>query len=53
MKKGIIISCLLATMSVAGYAQSVVGKWVTEGGESQVEIYQSGDKLNGKIISLG
>lgn len=52
MKKGIIISCLLATLSVAGYAQSVVGKWVTEGGESQVEIYQSDDKLNGKIIWL-
>ena len=44
MKKAII--CLvLAMMSVAGYAQSVVGKWVTEGGDSQVEIYQSGDKL--------
>ena len=39
-------------MSAAGYAQSVVGKWVTEGGESQVEIYQSGDKLNGKIVWL-
>ena len=51
MKKG-IISFVLAMMSVAGYAQSVVGKWVTEGGESQVEIYQSGDKLNGKIVWL-
>ena len=40
MKKA-IISLVLAMMSVAGYAQSVVGKWVTEGGESQVEIYQS------------
>ena len=51
MKKA-IISLVLAMMSVAGYAQSVVGKWVTEGGESQVEIYQSGDKLNGKIVWL-
>ena len=51
MKKG-IISFVLAMMSVVGYAQSVVGKWVTEGGESQVEIYQSGDKLNGKIVWL-
>ena len=51
MKKAII--CLvLAMMSVAGYAQSVVGKWVTEGGDSQVEIYQNGDKLNGKIVWL-
>ena len=47
MKK-VIICLVLAMMSVAGYAQSVVGKWVTEGGDSQVEIYQSGDKLNGK-----
>ena len=39
MKK-VIISLVLAMMSVAGYAQSVVGKWVTEGGDSQVEIYQ-------------
>ena len=46
MKK-VIICLVLAMMSVAGYAQSVVGKWVTEGGDSQVEIYQSGDKLNG------
>ena len=51
MKK-VIISLVLAIMSVAGYAQSVVGKWVTEGGDSQVEIYQSGDKLNGKIVWL-
>ena len=51
MKKA-IISLVLAMMSVAGYAQSVVGKWVTEGGDSQVEIYQSGDKLNGKIVWL-
>ena len=51
MKK-ILFSLVLAIMSVAGYAQSVVGKWVTEGGDSQVEIYQVGDKLNGKIIWL-
>ena len=36
MKKA-IISLVLAMMSVVGYAQSVVGKWVTEGGDSQVE----------------
>ena len=51
MKKA-IVSLVLAMMSVAGYAQSVIGKWVTEGGDSQVEIYQSGDKLNGKIVWL-
>ena len=51
MKK-VIISLVLAMMSVIGYAQNVTGKWVTEGGDSQVEIYQSGDKLCGKIVWL-
>ena len=51
MKK-VIISLVLAMMSVVGYAQNVTGKWVTEGGDSQVEIYQSGDKLCGKIVWL-
>ncbi len=43
---------MLAMMSGVAHAQSVIGKWLTEGGESQVEIYQSGDKLNGKIVWL-
>ena len=51
MKK-VIMSLVLTMMSVAGYTQSVVGKWITEGGDSQVEIYQSGDKLEGKIVWL-
>ena len=51
MKK-VIISLVLAMMSVVGYAQNITGKWVTEGGDSQVEIYQSGDKLCGKIVWL-
>jgi len=34
----VILSLALAMMSVTGYAQSVIGKWVTEGGDSQVEI---------------
>ena len=51
MKK-VTICLVLAMMSVAGYAQSVVGKWVTEGGDSQVEIYQQGDKIHGKIVWL-
>ena len=51
MKK-VILSLVLAMASAAGYAQGVIGKWVTEGGDSQVEIYQNGDKLNGKIVWL-
>ncbi len=51
MKK-MIFSLLLALVSTVAYSQSVIGKWVTEGGDSNVEIYQAGDKLNGKIIWL-
>ena len=36
MKK-ILLSLVLMVMSAAGYAQGVIGKWVTEGGDSQVE----------------
>ena len=39
-------------MSAAGYAQGVLGKWYTEAGDALVEIYQAGDKLNGKIVWL-
>ena len=46
------MSLVLTMMSVAGYAQSVIGKWITEGGDSQVKIYQSGDKLDDKIVWL-
>ena len=40
MKK-VILCLVLMVMSAAGYAQGVIGKWVTEGGDSQVEIYQT------------
>jgi uncharacterized protein (DUF2147 family) len=51
MKK-VILTMALALMAVAGYSQDVLGKWITETGDAQVEIYKSGDKLNGKIIWL-
>lgn len=51
MKK-VILTMTLALMAVAGYSQDVLGKWITEAGDAQVEIYKSGDKLNGKIIWL-
>ncbi len=51
MKK-VILTMALALMAVAGYSQDVLGKWITEAGDAQVEIYKSGDKLNGKIIWL-
>ena len=51
MKKMILLIALVL-VSVAGYSQDVLGKWLTEAGDAQVEIYQAGDKLNGKIIWL-
>ena len=42
----------LALVSMAGYSQEVLGKWLTEAGDAQVEIYKAGDKLNGKIVWL-
>ncbi|MBP3787789.1 MAG: DUF2147 domain-containing protein [Prevotella sp.] len=51
MKK-VLLSMALALISMAGYSQEVLGKWYTEAGDAQVEIYQAGDKLNGKIVWL-
>lgn len=39
-------------MTWMGYAQDIKGKWLTEAGDAQVEIYESNGKLNGKIIWL-
>ncbi len=47
-----MLTMALALLSVAGYSQEVLGKWLTEAGDAQVEIYQSGDKLNGRIVWL-
>ena len=51
MKK-ITITLALMLMAASGYAQDILGKWITEAGDAHVEIYKSGDKLNGKIIWL-
>ena len=51
MKK-VFLGMVLMVVSAVAYSQGVIGKWVTEGGDSQVEIYQSGDQLCGKIIWL-
>ena len=51
MKK-MMLTLALALVSAAGYSQDVLGKWYTEAGDAQVEIYKAGDKLNGKIIWL-
>ena len=51
MKKMMLLMAL-AFVSMAGYSQEVLGKWLTEAGDAQVEIYKAGDKLNGKIVWL-
>ena len=51
MKKA-LLSMVLMFVSAVAYSQGVIGKWVTEGGDSQVEIYQNGDQLCGKIVWL-
>lgn len=43
---------MLALFSVAANAQNILGKWKTEKGDANVEIYQQGEKVNGKIIWL-
>ena len=51
MKKGFLCVCF-ALASMSGWAQDIMGKWITEAGDAQVEIYQQGDKVNGKIQDL-
>jgi uncharacterized protein (DUF2147 family) len=51
MKKGLFCVCFVLA-SISGWAQDIMGKWITEAGDAQVEIYQQGDKVNGKIVWL-
>ena len=47
-----ILSFALAMIAWVGYAQDIKGKWLTEAGDAQVEIYESNGKMNGKIVWL-
>ena len=51
MKK-MILSMALAIFSLAGYSQTIIGKWLTEAGDAKVEIYEANGKVNGKIVWL-
>ena len=45
--------CFVLTMVAwLGYAQDIKGKWLTEAGDAQVEIYEQNGKMNGKIVWL-
>lgn len=51
MKK-ILLSMAIAIMSFAANAQGVFGKWLTEEGDAQVEIYEKDGKVFGKVVWL-
>ena len=50
--KRILFSILLGIITTMGYAQDIKGKWLTEAGDAQVEIYEQNGKVNGKIVWL-
>ena len=52
MMKRMILSFVLALIAWVGYAQDIKGKWLTEAGDAQVEIYEQNGKMNGKIVWL-
>ncbi len=52
MMERMILSFALAMIAWVGYAQDIKGKWLTEAGDAQVEIYESNGKMNGKIVWL-
>ena len=52
MRKGLLLSVCFVVASMSAWAQDIMGKWTTEAGDAQVEIYQQGDKVNGKIVWL-
>jgi uncharacterized protein (DUF2147 family) len=43
---------VLAFVTMVVYSQDIKGKWITEAGDAQVEIYESNGKWNGKIVWL-
>lgn len=50
--KRFVFSLVLAVFTLAGYSQDIKGKWLTEAGDAQVEIYEANGKVNGKIVWL-
>ncbi|MFT2011234.1 DUF2147 domain-containing protein [Pontibacter sp. 13R65] len=54
MRKNLFLLTLLFFMSGYAWAQSLspIGVWTNEEGKARFEIYQCGDKLCGKIVTL-
>ena len=51
MKK-ILFSMVLMLIAANGFAQDLFGTWLTEAGDAKVEITQTGNVVNGKIVWL-
>lgn len=54
MKKHLLTLAVLMLFSTVAWAQklSPIGIWTNEDGKARFEIYQSGDKLFGKLVQL-
>lgn len=54
MKKQLLTLFVLMLFSTVAWAQNLspIGIWTNEDGKARFEIYQSGDKLHGKIVQL-
>jgi uncharacterized protein (DUF2147 family) len=56
MRKLFVVGVALAMVLGAAHAEvkadDIVGVWLTDGGDSKIEIKKEGDKYNGKIIWL-
>ena len=52
MKKIILTVIGVMLAASAAFAQDVIGKWKLKNGSAIVEVYQSGDTYNGKIVWL-
>ena len=52
VKKGILSALIMLAPFAGAFAQDVIGKWKLSNGSAIVEVYQSGDVYNGKIVWL-
>ena len=52
MMKKFLLMMALAVISMTAYSQEIFGKWVTEAGDGNVEIYENNGKVYGKLIWL-
>ena len=48
----LFVLMVLALFAVVADAQNILGKWKTEAGDANVEIFQQGGKVYGKIVWL-